>query len=150
MNRYTKIFTIVISLFLVIYLFALTPLYTNLFNTNTKGRGVSKYNKQASIIPEPGLRIFYAVKNSLDYGRIDGEECLEPKANILNYSQVTNELLENLNKQFKIDKYSYNDSTYEIIIIGIKNPNKKFKANRNKMFIWKNGNWISIGGYIYL
>ncbi len=107
-------------------------------------------DQERSKFPEPLFEFFYAVKNSLDYGVIEEiEGKRKPLRRLRDYSRVTRGLLKRVTAEFEIDRYAPSGDDYEIIVHQRSAPDERFRATRMETFVWHNGRWESLGGYIY-
>lgn len=96
--------------------------------------------------PQAVCNLFYAVKDSLDYG-IDKHP--RPAQRIEDHKRVTSELLERLNREFQILEYRPVGMNYELVVVRRSDPSEKYRATRDAKFRWVDGKWVSLGGYLY-
>ena len=106
------------------------------------------FEAQTKKMPEPVWRLFYAVKESLDYGFLDEE--LAPKENLADYERVTPDLLALVNESFEIHDYLIYGMGYSLELRNLKDQSKRYLATRSEMFEWKGGTWVSLGEYVYV
>ena len=110
---------------------------------------LSEYEAEKGKLPPLVFELFYAVKDSLDYGYIEGhEELPQPKANLEEYSRVTSELLGAFEKEYQILQYERIGDDYVLIVASKANPQEKYKATRMEKYVFSNGQWESLGGYL--
>lgn len=110
----------------------------------------SQYEVEKKKLPKLVFQLFYAVKESLDYGRTDGEgEQPKPKGHLSEYSRVTEDLIKAFNKEYQIEKYDCVGDDYVLIVSRKGNVQEKYKATRMEKFVLLNGNWESLGSYLY-
>ena len=109
-----------------------------------------EWESHVSQIPEPVWKLFYAIKNSLDYGIISGMEDAPPEKDISAYRLVTPQLLSLVKSHFTIAKYEVRDMDYTLILINKSNPDEKYMATRMETFSWERDRWKSLGKYGYL
>ena len=121
-------------------------------------RIASPYAIEKSNLPEIVHRLFYAVKDSLDYasvtGGINGEledvpDDPQPKKSLEEYERVTNSLIEEFNRSFIVKKYSAEEWDYELVVQSRKNKEERYKATRIKMFRFDGGEWKPLGVYLH-
>jgi hypothetical protein len=105
---------------------------------------------RAEAIPTPVEELFSAVKDSLDYGHIDGDALARPRAALSDYARVTDALLAKIATAWQIVSYSATDDEYEIIVESKDQTPVRYRATRMERYIWRNGRWVSVGGYTYL
>ena len=109
-----------------------------------------EYEAERKKLPPLVFELFYAVKDSLDYGWVEGHgEPPLPEASLQEYSRVTSELLEAFEKEYQILKYERIDDDYVLIVSSKSNPQEKYKATRMEKYELSNGQWRSLGGYLY-
>ena len=101
-------------------------------------------------MPEPVWRLFYAVKEDLDYGSIFGDEQRGPEANLSDYKRVTPEILAAVNESFEIHEYSVDGMEYRLELRSLKDQSTRYLATRAETFEWKSGKWVSLGKYAYV
>ena len=110
---------------------------------------MSGYEAEKKKLPPLVFQLFYTVKDSLDYGYVEGHgEPPRPKANLQEYSRVTSELLEAFEKEYQILKYERIGDDYILIVSSKANPQEKYKATRMEKYVLSNGRWKSLGGYL--
>jgi hypothetical protein len=118
----------------------------------------SPYVLEKKKLPGKVHRLFYAVKDSLDYASITGDingpfedvpDDPPPKKTLAEYERVTDSLLEDFNREFVVERYIAKDWDYELIVKKRENPNEKYKATRIQTFRFENGEWRSIGLYLH-
>lgn len=110
---------------------------------------MSEYEAEKQKLPPLVFELFYAVKDSLDYGYIEGhEDPPQPKASLQDYSRVTPELLEAFEKEYQIIQYERIDDDYVLIVSTKAHPQEKYKATRMEKYVFANGQWESLGGYL--
>lgn len=116
------------------------------------------YALEKKLLPKVIFRLFYAVKESLDYASVTGDiygefedipEDPPPKETLEEYERVTRDLLEEVDRSFIIEKYATAEWDYELVVRNRKNKEEKYKASRIKMFRFNKGEWESLGMYSY-
>lgn len=111
---------------------------------------MSEYKAEEEKLPKLVFQLFYAVKDSLDYGDIQGQEKQpQPKVRLTEYSRVTSEFLESFKEKYQVEKYERIGDDYVLIVSNKANTLEKYKATRMEKFLFQNGKWISLGGYLY-
>ena len=109
----------------------------------------SEYEAERKKLPPLVFQLFYAVKDSLDYGYIEGHgEPPQPEASLEEYSRVTSELLETFEKEYQILQYERIGDDYVLIVSSKANPQEKYKATRMEKYVFSNEQWKSLGGYL--
>lgn len=106
------------------------------------------FEAQTGNMPEPVWRLFYAVKESLDYGLCDEERA--PKEDPADYERVTAEILALVKDSFEIFEYSVEGMEYRMELRSQKDQSKRYLATRSETFEWKRGKWVSLGEYVYV
>lgn len=118
----------------------------------------SPYVIEKKNLPEVVHRLFYAVKDSLDYASVTGgiNGALEnlpdeplPKKALEEYERVTDGLLKEFNSSFIVEKYVAEEWDYELIVQNRKNINERYKATRVQMFRFDEGEWKALGVYLH-
>jgi hypothetical protein len=106
-------------------------------------------NKGKEALPSDVYSLFYAIKNSLDYGYIEGvSEPNFPKKELVDYRRVGEESLTRLRESYVIETYEASKEDY-ILILASKSGANKYKATRMTMSYLKDNEWIELGGYYY-
>lgn len=97
----------------------------------------------------PGLvfDLFYAVKDSLDYGAVD--EDAAPAEELLGYRRVTAELLTAFEVDWEIETYRVSGDDYELIVRSRSDGTARYKATRMRRYEWCSDRWNDLGGYLY-
>lgn len=130
---------------------------TDIFEEQSK-QITSPYVVEKSKLPEIVHRLFYAVKDSLDYASVTGgingklEDIPDdppPKESLEEYERVTNSLLEEVNRSFIIERYSSEKWNYELIVQARKDKEERYKATRIQMFRFDEGEWKPLGVYLH-
>ncbi len=112
------------------------------------GDPATDLEKEREQLPTPVFDLFYAIKDSLDYGVIG--EMREPLPDYKQYSRVTQAILEKLSHEWEVVSYSVSGSDYEITVQSKDDPLTKYKGTRMEKFKWADGGWVSLGGYLYI
>ena len=110
----------------------------------------TEWESHISRMPEPVWKLFYAIKNSLDYGIITGMGEPSPEEDISEYRLVTPQLLSSVQSDFNIAQYEVRDMDYTLILVNKSNPGEKYMATRMETFSWERDGWKSLGKYVYL
>ena len=106
-------------------------------------------DKDKEVLPHDVYMLFYAIKNSLDYGYIEGvSEPNFPKKNLVDYRSVGEEFLTRLNDSYTIETYEATKEDYLIVLVS-KNGSTKYRATRMTKAYLKDNEWIELGGYYY-
>ena len=112
---------------------------------------VIEAERQKQIIPVDVWNLFYAVKNSLDYGVVPkGQTIPGPLKKLTDYRRVTPALLNRADQSFSVGSYSVSGGDYELVVVNRTNPAIRFKATRSAMFVWRSDHWEMVGKYVYL
>ena len=98
-------------------------------------------------LPLPVCELFYAVKESLDYGVLGKER--QPLENLTDYRRVTPELLQRLKQDFIVTSYRRKGNSYELIVTSRADSETRYRATRMIKYRWHDGTWVSLGGYLY-
>lgn len=110
---------------------------------------LDQLEKEKQLLPEPVFDLFYAVKNSLDYGHIDGYSTeTSPKTELTDYSRVSQKLLKEVTKSYEILSYEIKGDDY-ILLLKSKTDEVQYKATRHEKFKLTDKGWVSLGKYIY-
>lgn len=113
--------------------------------------GLEEANRQKLVIPIDVWDLFYAVKDSLDYGVIpQGHSNPSPLKNLANYHRVTPGLLTRLGQTFLVESYDVSGENYELVVVCRSDSAIRFKATRSAMFVWRYDHWDLVGEYVYL
>ena len=104
--------------------------------------------KERAALPTSVFDLFYAIKNSLDYGAVG--EMRQPLPDYKQYSRVTQAIIDTLSLEWEVVGYSVSGAEYEIIVQKKDTPLTKYKGSRMEKFKWEDGGWVSLGGYLYI
>ena len=142
------------ALSITIVIILLAPCFsfseTHVSSPKSAEYSMSEYKAEKKKLTPLVFELFYAVKNSLDYGWVEGHgEPPQPKSNLEEYSRVTSELLEAFEKEYHILQYERIGDDYVLIVSSKTNPQEKYKATRMEKYVLSNGQWESLGGYLY-
>ena len=97
-------------------------------------------------LPQPVCELFYAIKESLDYGMGTKHR---PFKKLTDYPRVTKELLERVNQEFRVTLYQPVGDDYQLIVTSRSNSEERYRATRMVKCWWHDDHWVSLGGYLY-
>jgi len=113
--------------------------------------GLEEAERQKKVIPIDVWDLFYAVKESLDFGVVpQGHPTPSPEENIAKYRRVTLDLLTRFSRSFSVESYGVSGEDYELVVVCQSDPAIRFKATRSTMFVWRGDRWDIVGKYVYL
>jgi len=101
---------------------------------------------ELSKLPKPVFDLFYALKNSLDYGIEKGRR---PPKRLDQYRRVAPEFLAAFKREYRVSRYRVLGDDYELIVRRRSDRSERYRATRTEKFVWKAGRWESLGGYYY-
>ncbi|GEM_PF-4679794 len=113
-----------------------------LFPTLSDGQRSNRISGNKEL-PPPIFDLFYKIKNSLDYGRLDSDPIRKPK------KDISEHLTDKFRNDYYVESYKVLDEDYELIVVGNKNKDVRYKATRYRKYKYSDGKWLDFGEYIY-